>query len=78
MVSSKAVNGIEIDLTLKIQQCDSCEYAKATHKPFKKEFQTPREAKFGDKIHYDMWQSSPIQTPGHKNYYVSFTNDHTR
>ena len=37
----------------------------------------PRASKFGDKIHLDIWGPSPIQTPGHKEYYVSFTNDHT-
>ena len=37
----------------------------------------PRASKFGDEIHSDVWGPSPIQTPGHKEYYVSFTNDHT-
>ena len=37
----------------------------------------PRASKFGDKIHSDIWGLSPIQTPGHKEYYVSFTNNHT-
>src|ERR1700678_3771725 len=78
MVSSGAIEGIEIDLASVIQQCDSCEYAKATHKPIKKDCQTPRAAKFGDEIHSDVWGPSPVQTPGHKNYYVSFTDDYTR
>ena len=38
---------------------------------------TPRAAKFGDEIHSDVWGPSPVQTPGHKDYYVSFTDDHT-
>ena len=46
--------------------------------PIKKGRQTLRAAKFSDKIHSDIWGASPIQTPGHKNYYVSFTDDHTR
>ena len=47
-------------------------------KQLKKDCQTPRVAKFGDEIHLDIWGPSPIQTPGHKNYYVSFTDNHTR
>ena len=78
MVSSGAINGIEIDSTSVIQHCDSCEYAKMTRKPIKKERQTPRATKFGDEVHSDVWGPSPIQTPGHKNYYVSFTDDYTR
>ena len=78
MVSSGAIRGIEIDSASEIQHCDSCKYAKATRKPIKKERQTPRAAKFGDGIHSDVWGPSPIQTPGHKNYYVSFTDDYMR
>ena len=78
MVSNKAITGIEIDSTTSIQQCESCEYAKATRKPIKKIRETPRAAKFGDEIHSDVWGPSPVQTPGRKEYYVSFTDDHTR
>ena len=63
---------------MEIKQCDSCKYAKATRKPIKKDCQTSRAAKFGDKIYLDVWGPSPIQTPDHKSYYVSFTDDHTR
>jgi hypothetical protein len=78
MVSSGAIKGLEIESASAIQHCDSCEYTKATCKPIKKERQTPRATKFGDKIHSDIWGPSPIQTPGHKNYKVRFTDDHTR
>jgi hypothetical protein len=30
MLSSEAIEGIDIDLTSEIQQCNSCEYAKVT------------------------------------------------
>ena len=78
MVSSGAVEGIEVDSATSIQRCDSCEYAKATRKPIKKARETLRAAKFGDEIHSDVWGPSPVQTPGRKEYYVSFTDDHTR
>ena len=51
MASSEAIKGIEIDLTSEIQQCNSCKYAKATQKTIKKNHQTPRAAKFGNKIY---------------------------
>ena len=78
MVSKGAMKGIEIDSASEIQHCNSCKYVKATWKPIKKEHQSPRAKKFGNEIHSDIWEPSPIQTPGHKNYYVSFTDDHTR
>jgi hypothetical protein len=78
MVSSGTIKGIEIDSASAIQHCNSCEYAKATCKPIKRECQTSRATKFSDEIHSNVWGPSPIQTPGHKNYYMSFTDDNTR
>ena len=78
MVSSGTIKEIEINLASEIQQCESCEYAKATWKPIKEYYQAPRAAKFGDEIYSDIWGPSLIQTPGHMSYYVSFTDDHTR
>ena len=77
MVSNGVIKGIEVDSATTIQHCNSCEYAKATRKPIKKFCETPRAAKFRDEIHLDVWGPSPMQTPGHKEYYVSFTDDHT-
>ena len=78
MVSSGAAKGMEVDFSTMIQSCDFCEYAKATCKPIKKTRAEPRASKFSDEIHSDVWGPSPVQTPGRKEYYVSFTNDHTR
>ena len=78
MVSNGAFEGTKIDLAATIQHCDSCEHAKAIRKPIKKFRKAPRAAKFGDEIHSDVWGPSPVQTPGRKEYYVSFTDDHTR
>jgi hypothetical protein len=78
LVSSRTIKGKKIDSALAIQHCNSCEYAKATHKPIKKERQTPRATKLGDEVHSNVCRPSPIQTPGHKDYYMSFTDDHTR
>ena len=78
MVSKGVIQGVEIDSTAEIQQCNSCEYAKATQKLIQRTREGPRASKFGDEIHSDVWGPSPIQTPGHKEYYVSFTDDHIR
>jgi hypothetical protein len=78
MVSGGAVEGIEVDPTSSIQECISCEYAKATRKPIKKVREMPRATKFGKEVHSDVWGPSPVRTPGHKEYYVSFTDDYTR
>ncbi|KAG2119730.1 uncharacterized protein F5147DRAFT_563770 [Suillus discolor] len=64
------ITGIALDPSeLTLDKCDSCEYAKATQKAIGK--------KFGDEVHMDLWGPSPVQTPGHKEYFVSFTDDHT-
>src|SRR5277367_524644 len=78
MVSSGAIEGINLDQSSSIQSCDSCEYAKATRKPIKKSRETPRASGFGDEIHSDVWGPSPVKTPGHKQFYVSFTDDYSR
>ena len=52
--------------------------AKATWKQIQWTHEGPRASKLGDKIHSNIWGPSQIQTPGHKEYYVSFTADHTR
>ena len=57
--------------------CNSCEYAKTTRKPIGKERDPPHHENLGDEVHTDLWGPSPIQTPGHSQYYVSFTDDHT-
>ena len=78
IVRSGAIEGIEADLSMTIQPCMSCEYGKATRKPIKKFQGMPRASKFSDEVHLDIWGPSPVQTPGHKEYYVSFTDDHTQ
>ena len=78
LVKDGAIDGIEIDESSDLKSCDSCEYAKTTRKAIRKVREAPRAAKFGDEVHSDLWGPSPIQSPGGKEYYVSFTDDHTR
>ena len=78
MISSGAVEGIEIDSSADLKSCNSCEYAKATRKPIQKAREKPRASAFGEEIHSDLWGPSPVQTAGKREYYVTFTDDHTR
>jgi hypothetical protein len=78
MISERSVEGIELDNSSELKSCDSCKYAKATRKPIKKSREKPRASKFGEEIHSDLWGPSPVQTPGKKEYYATFTDDHIR
>ena len=44
--------------------CDSCEYAKTTCKPIRKEHIAPLAQSFGDEIHTDVWGPSPTLSLG--------------
>ena len=59
-------------------QCESCEYGKAICKPIGTVREPKQCERFGDEVHTDLWGPSDIQTPGHKKFYVSFTDDYTR
>ena len=78
LVKSNAITGIQlIDEGPKFT-CPSCEYAKATRKPIRKECIAPLAGAFGDEIHTDLWGPSLVATIGGRKYYVTFTDDHTR
>jgi hypothetical protein len=73
------LEGLKLDPErVQMGQCESCEYAKASRKPIGKEREPKRCKNLGDEVHSDLWGPSPVQTPGGKTYYVSFTDDHTR
>jgi hypothetical protein len=78
MVKDQAVEGIDLDPSSEIKSCASCQYAKMTRKPIQRTRVEPRASKFGEEIHSDLWGPSPVQTPGKRSYYVSFTDDYTR
>jgi hypothetical protein len=58
--------------------CNSCEHAKKTHKPIKKERQSAQAQAFGDEVHTDVWGPSPTLSMGGQKYYVTFTDDYLR
>ena len=57
---------------------DSCQHAKFTRKPIKKERVAPLADAFGAEIHTDVWGPSPIASLGGRKYYITFTDDYSR
>ncbi|KIK74246.1 hypothetical protein PAXRUDRAFT_99418, partial [Paxillus rubicundulus Ve08.2h10] len=62
MLAKGMVEGVKLDPHHEsMGQCESCEYVKATCKPIRKIREPQHCAKFGDKVHTDLWGPSPIQ-----------------
>ena len=78
LVRQGAVTGINLTDDGRAISCESCEYAKTTRKVIRKEREEPLADAFGDEIHSDVWGPSPTTTLGRRNYYITFTDDHTR
>jgi hypothetical protein len=78
LVKKGIVKGIHLDETQSIHTCDSCEFAKTSRKAIKHERVAERAKSFGDEVHLDLWGPAPVTKKGGKEYYVSFTDDHTR
>jgi GAG-pre-integrase domain len=77
LIKDNIITGIQLINKGPKLTCPSCEYAKATRKPIKKECMAPLMAAFGEEVHTDLWAPAPVTTiSGHK-YYTSFTDDHT-
>ena len=78
LVEEGRVEGVKLDKSSTIRSCDSCEYVKAHRKPIQKERELPRAANLGEEVHSDVWGPAPVQTINGREYYASFTDDHSR
>ena len=82
LVRNNVVSGLQLIDDKRPIFCESCDYAKTTRKPItgSKERTTPPAEAFGDEVHSDLWDQSPIPTIGGQKYYVTFTStdDHSR
>ena len=56
----------------------SCESAKGARKSITKVREGGRCPAIGDEIHSDLWGPAPVESINRKEYYVSFTDDHSR
>ncbi|KDQ11880.1 hypothetical protein BOTBODRAFT_89298, partial [Botryobasidium botryosum FD-172 SS1] len=57
--------------------CKACVKANPVGKGFPKEWSSERVAAIGDLIHSGLWGLSQVESMGGKQYYVSFTDDHS-
>jgi len=78
LVRDGAITGIELDMNSKPTFCDACAKAKPTQKPILKERSGPLTANIGEKVHSDVWGPANPQIFDGKDYFVSFTNDHSQ
>ena len=78
MIKDGSITGITLDEAHKTMgACNSCEYAKLTRKLIRTLCDPLQQGKLGDKVHTNLWGSSPVQTGGHSHYYASFTDNYT-
>ena len=70
-------DGVKLDGSSTLSSCKSCEYAKMTQRPIKCARVEPQASAFCEEIHSNMWGKSPVMMPGHKEYYMSFTDDYS-
>ena len=78
LIEKGLVEGVNLEADSEPTVCESCEWAKGTRKVVKKVREGERCGAVGDEIHSDLWGPSPVQTIGKKEYYISFTDDHSR
>src|SRR5882672_7236426 len=74
---SRLITGLTLNNDTEITGCDSCAYAKLTHKPIPKERTGKHANSPGAEVHTDMWGPSPVKSLGSKLYYISFTDNKT-
>jgi hypothetical protein len=78
LIRAGAITGLQLIDDFPPFTCDSCEYAKLTRKPIRKEREAPQATCFGDEVHTDVWGPSPTFSLGGRRYYVTFTDDYSR
>ena len=77
LMNAHSVTGLRLIDDLLPFSCDSCDWAKMTHKRIRKHCTTPQATHFGAEIHSDIWGPSMVKSINNRSYYVSFTDDYT-
>jgi len=77
MLSSGALEGVELTDDGPMATCEACKQAKAMHKQIQKECKAPLTDAVGVETHMDLWGPSPTPSMGGRRYYVMFTDDHS-
>ena len=78
LVEKGLVKGIRLDETSKATVCESCEWAKGVRKEIQRTRVGDRAERVGDEVHSDLWGPAPVETINRKEYYITFTDDHSR
>jgi transposase InsO family protein len=72
------VTGITLDPNSREENCKACIFACATRQPVPKFRISNQAARFGDKIHTNVWGPAPVATRRGRRYFITFTDDATR
>ncbi|SJL02247.1 uncharacterized protein ARMOST_05573 [Armillaria ostoyae] len=80
LVKDQLVDGLELDegSPTSKDQCPSCLHGRMTRKAVSKSRENDASGGVGDQVHSDVWGPATIETPQHKKYYVTFTDDASR
>jgi hypothetical protein len=78
LVEDGLIKGVDLDLESKPTVCASCEWGKGHRKAIQRVREDERAAAVGDGIHSDLWGPAPVESINHKEYFVTFTDDHSR
>lgn len=71
------VEGIKLNpMHTTMGQHESCEHGKVVCKPIGNVCELKQHKQFSNEVHTDIWGPSDVQTPGHKRFYVSFTDEY--
>jgi hypothetical protein len=78
LIKKGLVKGFKLDTSGEMPKlCNACEYGKAHRESVTKECEVPKAAKIGDQVHLDIWGPSPVQTMGGREYYSTYTDNHS-
>jgi len=77
LVKDRHITKLSLDMSSKASFCEVCANAKPTCKPVPKEHGGPCMMNLGEKVHSDVWGPATPQSLDVKEYFISFTDDHT-
>ena len=77
LVGKEIVTGLTLDSKSEAIFCDICMRAKPIRKPVLKEWTSPLAPNMADKVHSDVWgPATPCSYDG-KDFFISFTDNHS-
>ena len=78
LIAKGLVEGVELDLESKPTFCSSCEWGKGHRKAITKIREDGDATAVGEEVHSDIWGPASVETINHKEYFISFTDGHSR